>query len=382
MRLAPDRRSKHREPTMDSRLIRPRAFEIAKPTRRSVVQGAAALAASGLTFPAAHAATALNAVWWGGPWIEAIKAVTAKQNEVEVNWQLHAGGSAAVLPKIKSAWPSYQYDIVSSFTPVYPALIKEGWCEPLTVQEIPNLKEVPDVLIFRNAQNEIMNAPMTLTGKFWGYRKDTSPIQLENLDQLLSPKLKGQICWWAPTYGGNLHLVSLALHKGGSEKNLEPGWQFLKEIAKAGNIGRVANTESDFINSVTTGETSVSIANLSNWQTIVKTHPCAFLSRESKPGLQTFIYSEGCVILKNSPNKAAAKRFLNFLLSAENDEEYCKRVGQAPVNRNAKPGDIVKPIAYTTDEVAKLTYSADFQLLSSQLDAMQKRFETEIAPLL
>ncbi len=351
-------------------------------SRRNVLVGAAALTAFGTPLRHALAATELNGVWWGGPWIEGIKAITAKQSDVTVNWQLHAGGSAAVLPKIKSAWPNYQYDIVSSFTPVYPALIKEGWVEPLTFEEVPNLRDVPDLLLFRDSNKQIMNAPMTLTGKFWGYRNDTSPIKLENLDQLLSPKLKGQICWWTPTYGGNLHLVSLALHRGGSEQNLEPGWQFLKEIAKTGNIGRVANTESDFINSMTTGETSVSISNLSNWIKIAKSHPCTFLSREEKPGMKTFIYSEGAVILKNSPHKTEAKKFLNFLLSPENDEAYCKEVGQAPVNSKSKAGDAVKPVAYTPEEAKKFTYTADFELLSKELDAMQKRFETEIAPLL
>jgi putative spermidine/putrescine transport system substrate-binding protein len=353
-------------------------------TRRSILRGAASAA----LFPAfgnfdeAHAAVQLNAVWWGGPWVEGIKAVTAKQNEVAVNWQLHAGGSAAVLPKIKSSWPNYSYDVVGSFTPVYPALIKEGWLEPLTVDEIPNLRDVPDVLIFRDSNNQIMNAPMTLTGKFWGYRKDTCPIKFENLDQLLDKRLKGQICWWTPTYGGNLHLVSLALHRGGSEENLEPGWEFLKEIAKAGNIGRVANTESDYINSVTTGETSLSIANLSNWTTISKTNACELLSRDSRPGMKTFVYSEGGVILKNSPNKAAAKRFLNFLLSPQNNEEYCAHVGQAPVNFKAKASAAVNPVAYTPDETAKFTYAANFALLSTQLSEMQKRYEKDIAPLL
>jgi putative spermidine/putrescine transport system substrate-binding protein len=351
-------------------------------SRRSMLAGAAAFSAFGTTLRHAFAATQLNGVWWGGAWVEGIKAITAKQNEVTVNWQLHAGGSAAVLPKIKSAWPNYQYDVVGSFTPVYPALIKEGWCEPLTMDEMPNLRDVPDVLLFRNSNKEIMNAPMTLTGKFWGYRKDICPIKLEDLEQLLSPRLKGQICWWTPTYGGNLHLVALAVARGGSEQNLEPGWQFLKEIAKAGNIGRVANTESDFVNSITTGETSVSISNLSNWQTIAKSYPCEFLSRETKPGMKTFIYSEGCVILKNSPHKAEAKRFVNFLLSPENDEAYCMQVAQAPVNRKSKAGDLVKPVAYTPEETSKFTYSANFELLSTQLDAMQKRYETEIAPLL
>lgn len=352
--------------------------------RRTLLKGAAgttALAAFGNPLET-RAATQLNAVWWGGPWVEGIKAITAKQKDVDVNWQLHAGGSAAVLPKIKSSWPNYSYDVVGSFTPVYPSLIKEGWLEPLTVEEIPNLKDVPEVLIFRDSKNQIMNAPMTLTGKFWGYRKDTCPIKFNNLDQLLDKRLKGQICWWTPTYGGNLHLVALALHRGGSETNLEPGWEFLKEIAKAGNIGRVANTESDYINSITTGETSLSISNLSNWITIEKTNACETFSRETKPGMKTFIYSEGAVILKNSPNKEAAKRFVNFMLSPENDEEYCARVGQAPVNFKSKASEAVKAVAYTKEETEKFTYAAKFDVLSEQLSDMQKRYEKDIAPLL
>jgi len=353
-------------------------------TRRTVLKGAAgtaALSAFGNPFPA-HAATQLNAVWWGGPWVEGIKAITAKQHEVDVNWQLHAGGSAAVLPKIKSSWPNYSYDVVGSFTPVYPALIKEGWVEPLTLEEVPNLRDVPEVLIFRDSKKQMMNAPMTLTGKFWGYRKDTCPIKFNNLDQLLDKRLKGQICWWTPTYGGNLHLVSLALHRGGSETNLEPGWEFLKEIAKAGNIGRVANTESDYINSITTGETSLSISNLSNWITIGKTNQCELFSRDSRPGMKTFVYSEGAVILKNSPNKEAAKRFVNFLLSPKNDEEYCARVGQAPVNFKSKASEAVKAISYTKEEMEKYTYAAKFDVLSEHLSEMQKRYEKDIAPLL
>jgi putative spermidine/putrescine transport system substrate-binding protein len=305
---------------LDNRISSSGSRGLFMPTRRELLAGGAAgILASQIGF--ARAATELNGVWWGGPWIEAIKGVAEKQSDVSINWQLHSGGSAAVIPKIQSAWPNYIYDVVGSFTPVYPTLINEGWCEPLTVEEIPNLVNVPEQLIFKNAQGQNMNVPMTLTGKFWGYRKDTCPIALEDLDQLLDPAMKGQLCWWGPTYGGNLHLVSLALHRGGDENNLEPGWEFLKELAQAGAIGRVASTESDFINSVNIGETSVSIANLSNWIKISENNETVTLTRESKPGFKTFIYSEGAVILNNSPNKEAAKKFLNFMIESENNQE-------------------------------------------------------------
>src|SRR5438876_415263 len=108
---------KHGELAMDSRTTSHRKSTFAIPTRRTVLTGAAALAASNLPFRSAKAATELNAVWWGGPWIEGIKAITAKQNDVTVDWQLHAGGSAGVLPAINSAWPSYHAEAAGQFTP-------------------------------------------------------------------------------------------------------------------------------------------------------------------------------------------------------------------------------------------------------------------------
>ena len=43
---------------------------------------------------------------------------------------------------------------------------------------------------------------------------------------------------------------------------MEPGWELLKKLAKSGNIGRVAATETDFLNSMTTGETTVAFWNM------------------------------------------------------------------------------------------------------------------------
>jgi len=51
--------------------------------------------------------------------------------------------------------------------------------------------------------------------------------------------------------------VALAKARGGDEYNVDPGWEFLKELAQSGNIGRVSANTSDVITSLETGETSV-----------------------------------------------------------------------------------------------------------------------------
>jgi putative spermidine/putrescine transport system substrate-binding protein len=90
---------------LDNRISSSGSRGLFMPTRRELLAGGAAgILASQIGF--ARAATELNGVWWGGPWIEAIKGVAEKQSDVSINWQLHSGGSAAVIPKIQSAWPN------------------------------------------------------------------------------------------------------------------------------------------------------------------------------------------------------------------------------------------------------------------------------------
>ena len=65
--------------------------------------------------------------------------------------------------------------------------------------------------------------------------------------------------WPNPTLNTNLQVVALSKALGGDEYNMEPGWEFLAEMAKVGNIGRVSANTSDVITSLETGETSVTL---------------------------------------------------------------------------------------------------------------------------
>ena len=54
-----------------------------------------------------------------------------------------------------------------------------------------------------------------------------------------------------------LPLVALALHAGGNENKMDPGFALHEELAQSGNIGRVGVTDTDFSTSLTSGETAV-----------------------------------------------------------------------------------------------------------------------------
>src|SRR5437762_1855556 len=67
------------------------------------------------TTPARAAGTKLTAVEWGGDVVSAMKQIAAQQTAVDVDWVLHQGGAAAILPKIKAIWPRADFDYVAGW---------------------------------------------------------------------------------------------------------------------------------------------------------------------------------------------------------------------------------------------------------------------------
>src|SRR5262245_55935206 len=100
-------------------------------SRRDFLKGAASVAAIGTGVSlagigGARAAETIVAVEWGGSYIDEIKKIAAKQSAVEINWQLHAGGAMAILPKIKAGWPHPGIDLLTGWDPSWQAIAREG----------------------------------------------------------------------------------------------------------------------------------------------------------------------------------------------------------------------------------------------------------------
>ncbi|TIW49735.1 MAG: ABC transporter substrate-binding protein, partial [Mesorhizobium sp.] len=116
---------------------------------------------------------------------------------------------------------------------------------------------------------------------------------------LLDPRLAGKVCFPAPNNNSNLQMVGLALHKGGDERNMEPAWDFVKELARSGNIGRVATSDSDITSSISSGETCISFMGGSGAIEIGRAFKIKYLTKmDPESGFRTFLYQEGWCVLK------------------------------------------------------------------------------------
>ncbi|MGY3573087.1 extracellular solute-binding protein [Bradyrhizobium sp. USDA 4504] len=210
--------------------------------RREFLQGAAALGVAATSLPLAseaHAKEQLTVYEFASPNIDGSKQVAAKWDKADINWDLSSGGGAALLGKIKATWPNTPYDLVDNWSLVVKSMIKEGWAETITMADVPNLADVPERFLTKDDNGNIKSIPVSVDGGFFAVRTDRCPIEVKTIEDLLNPKLTGQICWPTATDYASAPLVMLALARGGNEFNLDPGWKFLEELAKSGNIGRV-----------------------------------------------------------------------------------------------------------------------------------------------
>lgn len=361
---------------------------INKLNRRRFLEATAA-ATGALTLPSAFglspaaAAESLTGVTWGGPWHDAAKALALKFNArtpTSFSWELHQGGAIKILPKIKSTWPEVKYDIVNGWAPVWLAMIEEDWVE--TLDDLPNLKQVPEKYWFKNAQGKPITAPMNVANVFWGYRSDMVKKPIKSFTDMLDPSLKGMIMLRTPASYTGLHFVAMALEFGGSERNIDPAFDFLKELAKSGNVGRVGGGDVEHINSATTGETAVGFGASGVWQKISQAGPVETLHKvPGSKGLKGFLYTEGWTVLKG-PKAKVAKEFVNFCLGAENNTEWNAIMSGGPTNAGAKAAPAVERFFYKPEEVDQFGYVPDFKVVMAQLDIWAKRFETDIVPLI
>src|SRR5438093_146916 len=62
------------------------------------------------------------------------------------------------------------------------------------------------------------------------YRKDLSPFEIKRYEDLLDPRLRGRVASPTAQYSSGRWIVQLAVNDGGSEKNVEPAFEFLRKL--------------------------------------------------------------------------------------------------------------------------------------------------------
>ena len=172
------------------------------------------------------------------------------------------------------------------------------------------------------------------------YNKATVKAEdVQNYDDLADPKLKGKFCSRSGSHPYNLSLMASVIANQGEAKAEEWAKGMVANFARAPKGG-----DTDQIKAVAAGECGVAVSN---------TYYVARLLRSTKPedvktmekiGIVwpnqktsgTHINVSGGGMLKTTPNKAAAVRFLEYLASDEAQAYFADGNNEWPAVNNVK----------------------------------------------
>jgi putative spermidine/putrescine transport system substrate-binding protein len=280
----------------------------------------------------AAAQEVLRVTTWGGNYKATYESVVErfeKANNVKVEWIVGSTDSNHVKAR------QGQTDVATTDLLHSLAGEQEGLWVDLDPQLIPNLNDlypiarrskqtvfanVGDFVLAYNA-NRIKRAP---TG--WG--------------DLWNPEYKNRVALYSFTASSTLSLIVLEAKKaGGSERNVEPGLKRLIDLHKSGNILALVAGESELVSLYELEEAWIgplAVGRLKAlWDKGAK-HIKFVRPAEGTPGLITTLN-----VVKGSPKKELAMKFVNFALGKECQEAFAARNLYAPTLKTASiPRDL------------------------------------------
>lgn len=349
---------------------------------------AGALAASGVSgrLGAQAKKEPIAITMWGGPYLDGARPLYeefTKRTGIAVNVELHAGGAAAVVSRIKADLPRVTRDVVAAYDGVFIAMANEGWLDEITPAKVPRMSELYPLGRFTHADTgKVFSLGWTITESGWYYRTDLVPKDLQPLvsvEQLLDPRLKRRIYFRPPIVAVGANLISIAIAKGGDERNLEPGWKFVKDLASRGQIGGLPRSESEVYQALATGDGWITFGSFANAGVLVGNK--LPVVRAKAAGLKSFVVSEGYSVLKG-PRIEEAYEWMRFFYTAENIGRQCVATKQVPSHPKSPVDPIAGQFALTLEEQKEYVFRPDFMYVNTQLNDWVKRFEREILPMI
>jgi putative spermidine/putrescine transport system substrate-binding protein len=319
-----------------------------------------------LSLPQASSAETLVIQTWGGVWETGARAVGdsfAKNFGVEVRYELQQNTRLGIA-KIRAQVADPTVDIVFSTNDALEQAAAEKLLVPVETEKAPSLSAL-DKRFVHGAYIDVMNILFGLV-----YRKDLAPFEITKWEQLADPRLKGKLATPTAQFAGGRWLIMSALVNGGSEKNIEPGMEFLKSIKP--NISSFYATDGESVKVIQSGEAAVAgFAILSDFAKLLgPTSAYKFVIPDDKPVLTSVVSAA----ITNPAKAALGHKFLEHLAQPEAQQAYCAIINCIPVNPSASPPDAIKDFRPAPVRI----HTADFAIINKSLPQWDEWYKKEI----
>ncbi|HEX7126413.1 MAG TPA: extracellular solute-binding protein [Thermodesulfobacteriota bacterium] len=312
---------------------------------------------------------------WAADYEKKIPALIGPGFEKETGYKLvyvAATNSAEIVARVKAQASDPQIDVI--FSDEGPQLLARELWQPIDAKYLTNMNQMYDlarvdgnrrVRPFGSAVVILYN---TAVFREKGWAAPTS------WNDLWDPKYKGHVILPEGTspYAYGLTVVAAELH-GGSESNLGPGWERMKQLAPSVRL-------------FTTG--SARLGDLFRQGTAwlaVHSEGAAMRLRNAGLPVGTAYPREGAIfapasvaVVKGGPNPDGAQQLVNYLMKPEVQRVWSENFGWAPLNRNTVlPAELAAQLSYGPERVASLK-ALDGERYSEFLSEFIERWNRDV----
>jgi putative spermidine/putrescine transport system substrate-binding protein len=321
---------------------------------------------------------------WGGIFGESLEKnvlVGFRKTHPDVDIVIHSQSSAAdTLTKLRAEKSKPTIDIAFTTWAGAASLAKEGLAEELPASDIPDLTQIFPKLLGSEG-GKISWVGINPKSRGFAIKREVAPAGPMTVKWLLDPKLKRQIA--APQFGwGNgAILLAFAMANGGSERNVEPGFAFAKQVAP--NINVIYRTTGEAVRLMTTGEASVAYVNSNAAASLAEKDPSIGYFHPIDAPL--FLDADAVVAIKGGPaGRKLALEFMRYFLQPAQLNAYSFGTGSSSPNSKAPipPKDKVPfPVDPTAMSGAFFPTGESADDITKHFDAWNERWNREVVPL-
>lgn len=334
----------------------------------SVVAGLMLGGVSGLTPALAH--STLVVAGYGGSFEtvvrERILPSFEKANDVSVTYV--GGNSTDTLAKLVAQGANQEIDVAMIDDGPMSRAVSLGLCAP--TQGVDKAKLYPVANIFGD---KAFGLGISATGLMYNTKvfQEKGWAAPTSWKDLSDPKFRGQAVMPPLNNGyGLLTVIMLARADGGGEKNIDPGFAAMKDVAP--NMIAFEPSPAKMTELFQTGQAVIAVWGSSRVQALADTgFPVAFAyPKEGAPAVMTAI----CTVAKKTVSPEAAA-FMRGMLAPAAQSILANGAGFAPVNRDAV---VEKPGMMPVGDKAEKLIAPDWSVINPQRDAWDKRWTREV----
>jgi putative spermidine/putrescine transport system substrate-binding protein len=301
---------------------------------------------------------------------EIFKKFNEKYPDVKLTYV--SGVATEIVAKAKASQSSPQFDIAFIEAGEQENGRKEGLWEPISDADVPNMKNVlPQLQVKENSGVTIDFTPMGISYNADLVKKKNLPIPT-SWNDLAKPEMKGNITLTDISSNfGRSATIMMSYANGGSEKNMDAGFEKLAAIAGymptfAKNAAQLQQNLQDESAAYTAWTMARSI-----------------VQKEAGLNLEFVVPQEGAnlvptvaSLVKNASHPNAAKEFINFLLTDEVQTLFATKLYYNPATSVSLPEETAKQLAFDTNKIVNF----DYDVISQNMKEWMDYFNKEIAP--